>query len=84
MKTSINNQRENDQQPIIEEIAIKWHIDDVLNIRPDLTNHQAGKVLKHLKDNHDASVGIYWDMIDIVADILYPFTPIDYIQQQLS
>lgn len=69
---------------ITKEIAIYWHINDVQSIRPDLTNHQAGKVLKHLKDNHDASVGIHWEVIDIVADILYPFTPIDYIQQQLS
>ncbi len=67
-----------------KQIAIIWHIEDVQNVRPDLTNHQAGKVLKHLKDNHDASVGIYWEVIEIVADILYPFTPIDYIQQQLS
>lgn len=67
-----------------KQIAIIWHIEDVQNVRPDLTNHQAGKVLKHLKDNHDASVGIHWEVIEIVADILYPFTPIDYIQQQLS
>lgn len=69
---------------ITNEIAIYWHIDDIQSIRPDLTKHQARKVLKHLKDNHDASIGIHWEIIEIVADILYPFTPIDYIQQQLS
>lgn len=78
MNTAIDN------DPVIEQIAIYWHIEDVQSIRPDLTNHQAGKVLNHLKANHDASVGIYWEVIEIVADILYPFTPIDYIQQQLS
>lgn len=78
MNTAIDNDH------VTEQIAIYWHIEDVQSIRPDLTNHQAGRVLKHLKDNHDASVGIYWEVIEIVADILYPFTPIDYIQQQLS
>lgn len=72
MKTPIANQHENEQQPIIEEIAIKWHIDDVLNIRPDLTNYQASMVLINLKQNHDASVGINWETIETVADLLFP------------
>ena len=69
---------------ITNEIAIYWHIEDIQSIRSDLTDEQAYIVLQHLKENHDANLGINWEVIEIVADILYPFTPIDYIQQQLS
>lgn len=57
---------------ITEEIAIIWHIDDIQNIRPDLSKQQASDVLIHLKENHDASEGINWDTIETVADILFP------------
>jgi len=69
---------------ITKEIALYWHIEDIQSIRSDLTDKQAYIVLQHLKENHDANLGINWEVIEIVADILYPFTPIDYIQQQLS
>ena len=69
---------------LTKQIAIIWHIEDIQSIRSDLTDEQAYIVLQHLKENHDASLGINWEVIEIVADILYPFTPIDYIQQQLS
>jgi hypothetical protein len=57
---------------ITKEIAIIWHIDDVQNIRPDLSKQQASDVLIHLKENHDASEDINWDTIETVADILFP------------
>lgn len=55
-----------------KEIAIIWHREDVQCIRSDLTDEQASNVLIHLKKNHDASIGINWDTIEIVADILFP------------
>lgn len=65
---------------VTEQISIIWHIEDVQSIRPDLTNNQAGKVLEHLKENHDANLGINWEVIEIVADILYPLNQIHKIQ----
>ena len=55
-----------------EEIAIVWSVDDVLNIRPELTKDQALDVLLECKSRHDASVGISWDVIDITASKMFP------------
>jgi len=56
---------------IVEEISIAWYIEDVQSIRPDLTDQQASEVLLDLKNNHDANVGINWETIEIVANILF-------------
>ncbi len=53
-------------------IVIKWHIEDVLQQRPDLTDDQARAVLKELENDHDATVGINWDVIDCTAQSMYP------------
>lgn len=45
-------------------ITISWHILDVQNVRPDLTDAQARDVLEALERNHDASIGVNWDVID--------------------
>jgi hypothetical protein len=66
------NIRDTSRDEIPEEIAIIWHIEDVQCIRPDLTNEKASEVLIRLKKNHDATVGINWDTIETVADILFP------------
>lgn len=57
---------------LTRKISITWYIDDVLAVRPDLTKSQASDVLQYLKDNHDATMGINWDVIDTVIDILFP------------
>jgi hypothetical protein len=54
------------------QISIKWKIDDVLSVRPDLTKSQASMVLNYLKRKHDAEVGINWEVIGIVCDFLFP------------
>jgi|LakMenEpi03Aug12_release.lakeMendotaPanAssembly.Ray.scaffolds.fasta_scaffold3287533_1 hypothetical protein len=54
---------------MLRKIAITWHIEDVQSIRSDLTD-QASNILSHLKNNHDATVEINWDTID-VADMEY-------------
>lgn len=61
-----------DNRTLVKEIVIVWHIEDVQSIRSDLTDEQASIVLKHLKKNHDANIGINWETIEIVADILFP------------
>jgi len=68
-----SNLRKTLQDDITEEIAITWNIEDVQGVRSDLKDQQASDVLTHLKKNHDATVGINWDTIEIVADILFPF-----------
>ena len=53
-------------------ITIKWHVDDVLDVREDLTREQAKEVLHKVGGNHDAEIGINWDVIEAWADNLYP------------
>jgi len=53
-------------------IAIVWQVDDVLSVRPDLTEEQALEVLKAVESGHDAGIGISWDTLDIYAAEMYP------------
>lgn len=52
-------------------ITISWHIDDVLEVRPDLTASQAKEVLHHCKRFHDAEIGINWIVLTVVASELF-------------
>ena len=53
-------------------ISIVWEVEDVQEMRPDLTNKQCINVLQNLKRNHDACMGINWDVIEFMCDDLYP------------
>jgi hypothetical protein len=53
-------------------IAIEWCVDDVLNVRDDLTEDQAWDVLQAVVSRHNAEIGINWEYIAAVADDLYP------------
>lgn len=48
-------------------IEIKWSTEDVLtqaeNLDIKLTEEQADEILESLQDNHDATIGINWDVI---------------------
>ncbi len=55
-----------------DSIEISWHIDDVKEVRPDLSEAQARDVLDQAKRRHDASIGITWDVLAIHADDLFP------------
>lgn len=55
-----------------EWINCRWHVDDVLDVREDLTREQAKEVLHKVGGNHDAEIGINWDVIEAWADNLYP------------
>jgi hypothetical protein len=52
-------------------IAVVWHIEDVLEVRPDLNRNQAWQVLRSVKQNHDANVGINWEVLSTHAEMLY-------------
>jgi hypothetical protein len=53
-------------------IVVLWNTDDVLEMRPDLTDEQCKEVLRQCDRKHDAGIGINWDIIRIHADDLFP------------
>lgn len=53
-------------------ITIHWHVDDVLTIRPDLDPDKAANVLARIKHAHDANIGINWEVLEVVAEDLFP------------
>ena len=55
----------------LDQITITWSVDDVLAMRPGLTVEQARDVLQHIEHNHDASIGVTWDVVTHVADYLF-------------
>lgn len=52
-------------------IAEWWSTDDVQGERPDLTDDQAREVLRLVDRQHDAEIGINWQFIRDIADMLY-------------
>jgi hypothetical protein len=40
-----------------------WHVDDVLSINSDLSRNHARLVLTMAIDNHDANIGINWEVL---------------------
>lgn len=56
-------------------ITIEWHIQDVKDwceeLQLDLSDDQCKQVLHHIKDNHDCSMGITWDVIDHTIEKLF-------------
>ncbi|MDH6258426.1 hypothetical protein [Bradyrhizobium sp. BR13661] len=59
-------------KPSADTIEISWHIDDVKEVRPGLTDAQARQVLEQAKRRHDATIGINWDVLAAHADNLFP------------
>ena len=49
-------------------IQISWHIDDVKSVDASLSDDQCREVLRLLKKNHDAGIGINWDVIEITIE----------------
>jgi hypothetical protein len=51
-------------------VAILWSVDDVKEIREDLTDGEAFLVLEQCAHEHDASLGITWDTLrDVAAEL---------------
>lgn len=57
------------------QIAVVWSVDDVLEIRPDLSEAQAWEVLEQARHCHDATLGISWDVLACHADSLFGNAP---------
>jgi hypothetical protein len=70
MGYSITNEKNGDRAS--KKINIEWHIDDVLEIRPDLDDRKAMNVLFMVERKHDATVGVNWEVLDFWATELYP------------
>ncbi len=51
-----------------DEISIKWCVEDVKSIAEDLTDEECRKVLQLAKHNHDACIGINWEVLKVWAD----------------
>ena len=57
------------------QIALIWSIEDVQEIRPDLTDKQAWEVLEKVERHQDAAVGVTWDTLEMVAEDLFGSAP---------
>lgn len=55
----VNNQRQ---------ITIVWSVEDVQEVRPDLTDKQCIAVLKMVKRKHDAEYGVTWETLKMYAE----------------
>jgi len=55
-----------------QQIAIIWSVEDVQELRPDLTAGQAWKVLQACEAGHDCEFGITWLSLEMTADDLFP------------
>jgi len=55
-----------------DEIAIIWSVEDVMMECDWLTKDQALEVLHDIDHNHDATIGINWEVIKDNADWRYP------------
>ncbi len=54
------------------QVASIWSIEDVQDRRPDLDKNQSWQVLQKCRQSHDANHGFTWDLLDLVAEELYP------------
>jgi hypothetical protein len=58
-----------------QQIAAIWSIEDVQQVRPDLTIRQAWEVLQQVERIHDPNRGISWQTLEIVAHDLFGAAP---------
>jgi len=58
-------------------IAHRWSINDVLEVRGDLSQDEAWQVLQEVEKAIDSNVGINWETIEGTAQGLYPVQEID-------
>lgn len=54
-----------------KQISFDWGIDDVLEVRPDLSSDQAMEVLQRVNKLYDPNVGVNYDTIRMTAIDLF-------------
>ena len=77
MTSQLKTEDEVDVHKLLErrhQIAIIWSIEDVQELRPDLNDDQCWQVLQRCDRVHDCNYGFTWDLIQYVADDLFPDT----------
>jgi hypothetical protein len=57
------------------QIATIWSVDDVRQVRPDLTEDQAWEVLQRVDRSHDCEYGINWHTLRMAAADMFPKNP---------
>ena len=57
------------------QIAAIWSIEDVQEVRPDLTDEQAWEVLQEVERQLDATLGVTWETLEWVAQHLFGVAP---------
>jgi hypothetical protein len=55
---------------LADTIAITWSIEDVKEVASDLTDDECRQVLQLARSKHDATIGINWDVLEELADIV--------------
>ena len=49
-------------------LASFWSIEDVKEVAPDLSDDECRDVLERVESNHDAGIGINWDVLRFHAE----------------
>lgn len=49
-------------------LASFWSIEDVKEVAPDLSDDECRDVLERVESNHDAEIGINWDVLRFHAE----------------
>ena len=63
-------------------LIIKWDIEDVLALRPDLNEHQAKDVLHAWASDFDGGIGVNWAVIRMMAEEEFPIEYIKFISEE--
>jgi hypothetical protein len=58
-----------------QQIAAIWSVEDVQEVRPDLTDQQAWEVLQEVKRHYDATIGVTWVTLEFIAEHLFGDAP---------
>jgi len=58
-----------------KQIALIWSVEDVQELRPDLTDDQAWEVLLEVQRHHDAELGVNWLTLEWAAKDLFGDAP---------
>jgi len=57
------------------QVAVRWSVSDVQNVRPDLSDEQCWIVLLACRNRHDCECGFTWELIETVASTLFGAAP---------
>ena len=53
-----------------DRLYITWSVEDIKEMKPELTEEQCKEVLSYLGRQHDASIGINWEVINTTISMM--------------